>query len=80
MKNYDLFKKFNFNYTLIIVIILYLLQCAKMAKYAKYQKLCDFVSIVFIIVWLVTRIGLFPFWILYRLLILNKLYMVNSII
>lgn len=36
-----------------------------MAKYAKYQKLCDFISIVFIVVWLVTRIGLFPFWILY---------------
>ncbi|CAI6349318.1 unnamed protein product [Macrosiphum euphorbiae] len=41
------------------------LEFAKMAKYAKYQKLCDFISVVFIFVWLLTRIGLFPFWILY---------------
>lgn len=50
----------------MINLYIILLQCAKMAKYAKYQKLCDFISVVFIIVWLVTRIGLFPFWILYR--------------
>ncbi|XP_014280302.1 ceramide synthase 6 isoform X1 [Halyomorpha halys] len=41
------------------------LEAAKMAKYAKYQKICDTLFAIFTFIWLVTRIGLFPFWIIY---------------
>lgn len=37
-----------------------------MAKYANYQKLCDCIFVIFTILWIITRIGLFPFWIIYR--------------
>lgn len=37
-----------------------------MAKYANYQKLCDFIFTIFTILWIVTRIGVYPFWIIYR--------------
>lgn len=36
-----------------------------MAKYANYQKLCDFIFTIFTILWIVTRIGVYPFWIIY---------------
>jgi len=39
---------------------------AKMAKYANYQKLCDYIFVIFTILWIVTRIGVYPFWIIYR--------------
>lgn len=42
-----------------------LLEAAKMAKYANYQKLCDCIFVVFTILWIVTRVGVFPFWIIY---------------
>ncbi|KAF6212790.1 hypothetical protein GE061_010499 [Apolygus lucorum] len=41
------------------------LEAAKMAKYAKYQKLCDAIFGLFTVLWLVTRIGIYPVWILY---------------
>ncbi|XP_043290137.1 ceramide synthase 6 [Venturia canescens] len=41
------------------------LEAAKMAKYAKYQKLCDFIFFIFTILWIVTRTGVYPFWIIY---------------
>ncbi|BES92325.1 longevity assurance factor [Nesidiocoris tenuis] len=41
------------------------LEGAKMAKYAKYQKLCDAIFGVFTLLWLITRIGIYPVWILY---------------
>ncbi|KAL1123364.1 hypothetical protein AAG570_002449 [Ranatra chinensis] len=41
------------------------LEAAKMAKYAKYQKVCDTLFAIFTILWIVTRLGIFPFWILY---------------
>lgn len=37
-----------------------------MAKYANYQKICDCIFAVFTILWIVTRIGVYPFWIIYR--------------
>lgn len=45
------------------------LEVAKMAKYANYQKFCDFVFVIFTILWIVTRVGIFPFWIIYSTLI-----------
>jgi len=42
------------------------LQAAKMAKYANYQKVCDCIFTVFTILWIVTRIIVFPAWILWR--------------
>ncbi|KAL0277237.1 UNVERIFIED_CONTAM: hypothetical protein PYX00_004591 [Menopon gallinae] len=39
------------------------LEAAKMAKYAKRQKICDALFVMFTIIWIVTRLGLFPFWI-----------------
>ncbi|KAK9876059.1 hypothetical protein WA026_011169 [Henosepilachna vigintioctopunctata] len=41
-----------------------LLEAAKMAKYSGYQKVCDFIFAVFTVLWIVTRIGIFPFWII----------------
>lgn len=37
-----------------------------MAKYANYQKLCDFIFATFTVLWIVTRMGIYPFWIIYR--------------
>ncbi|KAI4491287.1 hypothetical protein M0802_010220 [Mischocyttarus mexicanus] len=45
------------------------LEVAKMAKYANYQKFCDFIFVIFTILWIVTRVGIFPFWIIYSTLI-----------
>lgn len=36
------------------------LDATKIAKYANYQKLCDTLSAVFTIAWLVTRLGFYP--------------------
>lgn len=33
---------------------------AKLTKYAKYQKLCDYIFAFFTVVWIFTRLGLFP--------------------
>lgn len=41
-------------------------QAAKVTKYANYQKICDCIFVVFTILWIVTRIGVYPFWIIYR--------------
>lgn len=37
-----------------------------MAKYANYQKVCDCIFVMFTILWIVTRTGVYPFWIIYR--------------
>lgn len=39
------------------------LEAAKMAKYAGYQKLCDTMFAILTVLWIVTRIGIYPFWI-----------------
>lgn len=40
------------------------LEAAKMAKYAKYQNTCDIIFAIFTLIWIVTRLGVFPLWIL----------------
>ncbi|XP_066471861.1 ceramide synthase 5 isoform X2 [Tiliqua scincoides] len=40
------------------------LEVAKMANYAKYQRLCDATFILFSVLFIVTRLGLYPFWLL----------------
>lgn len=41
-------------------------QAAKATKYANYQKLCDIVFAFFTILWIITRTGIFPFYIIWR--------------
>ncbi|KAK0080804.1 hypothetical protein PV325_013298 [Microctonus aethiopoides] len=41
------------------------LEAAKMAKYASYQKVCDGVFVIFTVLWLITRMGIYPLWIIY---------------
>uniref|UniRef100_A0A667ZYC3 Ceramide synthase 5 n=1 Tax=Myripristis murdjan TaxID=586833 RepID=A0A667ZYC3_9TELE len=42
----------------------FLLEAAKLANYAKYQHLCDFLFIVFSVVFFITRLIIYPIWIL----------------
>uniref|UniRef100_A0A6M2DJD1 Protein transporter n=1 Tax=Xenopsylla cheopis TaxID=163159 RepID=A0A6M2DJD1_XENCH len=41
------------------------LEAAKITKYANYQKLCDCIFGFFTIIWIITRLGVYPFWIMY---------------
>ncbi|KYM97789.1 LAG1 longevity assurance like protein 5 [Cyphomyrmex costatus] len=43
-----------------------LLEAAKLTKYANYQRLCDCIFAAFTILWIVTRMGVYPFWIIYN--------------
>ena len=40
-------------------------QAAKMCKYTNYQKTCDVLFACFAVTWIVTRLGVYPTWILY---------------
>ncbi|XP_070596632.1 ceramide synthase 5 isoform X1 [Erythrolamprus reginae] len=40
------------------------LELAKLFNYAKYQRLCDATFVLFAVVFLITRLGIFPIWIL----------------
>ena len=40
-------------------------QAAKMCKYTNYQRLCDILFACFALTWVVTRLGVYPTWILY---------------
>lgn len=42
----------------------FLLEAAKLANYAKYQRLCDTLFVIFSAVFMVTRLGIYPLWIL----------------
>uniref|UniRef100_A0A3Q3VUE2 Uncharacterized protein n=1 Tax=Mola mola TaxID=94237 RepID=A0A3Q3VUE2_MOLML len=42
----------------------FLLEVAKLANYAKYQHLCDFLFIVFSVVFFITRLVIYPIWVL----------------
>ncbi|KAG7493047.1 ceramide synthase 5 [Solea senegalensis] len=42
----------------------FLLEAAKLANYTKYQRLCDFLFIVFSVVFFITRLVIFPIWVL----------------
>nr|XP_020463715.1 ceramide synthase 5-like [Monopterus albus] len=44
------------------------LEAAKMANYAKYQRLCDGMFVVFSIIFFLTRLVIYPFWIIYSVL------------
>ncbi|ELW62297.1 LAG1 longevity assurance like protein 6 [Tupaia chinensis] len=41
-----------------------LMETAKMANYAKFQKACDFLFVIFAVVFITTRLAIFPFWLL----------------
>ncbi|XP_042346941.1 ceramide synthase 5-like [Plectropomus leopardus] len=45
------------------------LEAAKLANYAKYQRLCDGLFVVFSIIFFLTRLVIFPFWVFYSILI-----------
>jgi len=45
-----------------------LLELAKLFRYAGFRKTCDSVFLIFSIIWVVTRCGLYPSWILYSTL------------
>ncbi|CAN9515498.1 unnamed protein product [Ophioblennius macclurei] len=45
------------------------LEAAKLANYAKYQRLCDGLFVVFSISFFITRLIIFPFWIIHSVLI-----------
>ncbi|XP_023312988.1 ceramide synthase 6-like [Anoplophora glabripennis] len=40
------------------------LEGAKMAKYAGYQKLCDAIFAILTVLWILTRLVIYPFWII----------------
>lgn len=40
------------------------LESAKMTKYIGWQRTCDVLFLIFTIIWIITRIGIYPFWIL----------------
>ncbi|XP_033995169.1 ceramide synthase 5 isoform X3 [Trematomus bernacchii] len=42
----------------------FLLELAKLANYAKYQRLCDFLFIVFSVAFFITRLVIYPIWVL----------------
>jgi len=42
-----------------------LLEAAKLCKYTNYQRTCDILFTSFAITWIVTRLGVYPTWILY---------------
>ena len=46
-------------------LTLLIFQAAKMCKYTNYQKLCDLLFACFALTWVVTRLGVYPTWILY---------------
>jgi len=46
----------------------HLLELAKMFRYASFRKTCDAIFVVFSIVWVITRCGVYPTWILYSTL------------
>lgn len=45
------------------------LEAAKLANYAKYQRLCDGLFVLFSIIFFITRLVIYPFWIIYTVLV-----------
>lgn len=41
------------------------LEAAKMAKYSTYQRVCDVLFVIFTLLWITTRLGVYPMWIIY---------------
>ena len=50
------------------------LELAKLLHYAKLNTSCDLVFGVFLLVWTVTRLGVFPTWIFYRFYRVVKIF------
>ena len=50
---------------LINFVLISNFQAAKLCKYTNYQKLCDLLFACFALTWVVTRLGVYPTWILY---------------
>ena len=42
------------------------LEGAKMTRYIKWQRTCDILFGIFTVLWIVTRLCIYPFWILRR--------------
>ncbi|XP_070301910.1 LOW QUALITY PROTEIN: ceramide synthase 5 [Salvelinus sp. IW2-2015] len=40
----------------------FILEAAKLANYAKYQRLCDFLFVLFAVVFFITRLVIYPLW------------------
>jgi len=36
-----------------------------MAKYSNYQRVCDVLFVIFTLLWITTRLGVYPMWIIY---------------
>jgi sphingoid base N-palmitoyltransferase len=47
-------------------MLMYVFQAAKATKYANYQRLCDGIFAVFTIIWFMSRLGVYPFYIIWR--------------
>ena len=62
--NSQLFVLEQINFDLVLKGI-HILQAAKLCKYTNYQKLCDLLFACFALTWVVTRLGVYPTWILY---------------
>ncbi|KAJ8016113.1 hypothetical protein DPEC_G00003770 [Dallia pectoralis] len=45
------------------------LELAKLANYAKYQRICDTAFIVFSIIFFITRLVIYPFWVVYSVFV-----------
>uniref|UniRef100_A0A670XXC8 Ceramide synthase 6 n=1 Tax=Pseudonaja textilis TaxID=8673 RepID=A0A670XXC8_PSETE len=43
-------------------VVDFVLEAAKMANYCKFQKLCDFLFLSFAIIFIITRLGIYPLW------------------
>ncbi|XP_053231066.1 ceramide synthase 5 isoform X3 [Podarcis raffonei] len=48
------------------------LEVAKISNYAKYQRVCDATFVLFCVVFIVTRLGIYPFWLLNTTLFESK--------
>ncbi|XP_062315069.1 ceramide synthase 5-like [Osmerus eperlanus] len=46
-----------------------LLEAAKLANYAKYQRLCDGLFVLFSIIFFITRLVIYPFWVVYSVFV-----------
>ncbi|XP_034963978.2 ceramide synthase 5 [Zootoca vivipara] len=49
-----------------------ILEVAKLTNYAKYQRVCDATFVLFCVVFIVTRLGIYPFWLLNTTLFESK--------
>jgi len=45
------------------------LEMAKLARYTNYKKMCDFWFLMFMCVWVLTRLGVFPVWLIFSILL-----------